>query len=305
LAVKEVRVERHRNRADLARVSIIRRDPLGECGPLVWPNLQAARLSVWQPIPVGIDEMGDTVTVGLPERNVLIGGEPGAGKSVALSMLVATAALDPRCELFLLDGKRLELAYWRGCAKAAAAEEFSDAIGVLTSIRDGIKRRLDQLEEERRRKVIPEDDMPLQVVVCDELAYYLTMGNRDEKREFEFLARDIVSRGRSVGIIFLAATQKPSHDIIPTSLRDLFAFRWALRCTTPQASDTILGAGWASRDYCADRIDSEHHGVGYLLAEGGLPRRIKSFYLADADLEALAARAEALRKEVKPLRSVA
>jgi predicted ATP-dependent serine protease len=31
----------------------------------------------------------------LPERKVAIGGEPGAGKSGALSMVVATIALDP------------------------------------------------------------------------------------------------------------------------------------------------------------------------------------------------------------------
>ena len=220
-------------------------------------------------------------------------------------MLVATAALDPRCELFLLDGKRVELAYWRGAAKAMAGERLSDAISVLSEIQAGMNVRYARLEEERRRKVIPEDDMPLQVVVCDELAYYLTMSDRNEKRDFTGLARDIVARGRAVGIIFLAATQKPSHEIIPTSLRDLFAFRWALRCTTPDASDTILGAGWASRDYSASFIDSDHHGVGYLLAEGGLPRRIKSFYLADDDLEALSARAEVLRKEAKPLQSVA
>jgi hypothetical protein len=305
LAVKEVRVERDPNRADLAMVSVIRRDPLGESGLLAWPNLDAPRLSVWRPIPVGVDEMGETVTVALPERNMLVGGEPGAGKSVALSMLVATAALDPRCELFLLDGKRLELAYWRGCAKAAAGERLVDAISVLSEIQGGLNARCARLEGERRRKVIPEDDMPLQVVVCDELAYYLTIGERKETKEFEVLARDIVQRGRAVGIIFVAATQKPSHDVIPTSLRDLFAFRWALRCTTPQASDTILGAGWASRDYSADRIDMAHRGVGYLLGEGALPRRVKSFYLSNVDLEALSARAEVLRKEVKPLRSVA
>jgi S-DNA-T family DNA segregation ATPase FtsK/SpoIIIE len=165
--------------------------------------------------------------------------------------------------------------------------------------------RYARLEEEHRRKVTPGDGMPLQVVVCDELAYYLTMGDRNETRDFTTLARDIVARGRAVGIVFLAATQKPSHEIIPTSLRDLFAFRWALRCTTPQASDTILGAGWASRDYSAARIDTAHRGVGYLLAEGGEPRRIKSFYLDNDDLEALAARAEALRKQTKHLRPAA
>jgi len=35
------------------------------------------------------------LTTRLPEGNVLIGGEPGAGKTGALSMVVATTALDP------------------------------------------------------------------------------------------------------------------------------------------------------------------------------------------------------------------
>jgi S-DNA-T family DNA segregation ATPase FtsK/SpoIIIE len=42
-----------------------------------------------------------------------------------------------------------------------------------------------------------------------------------------------------------AATQRPSADIIPTSLRDLFGYRWAFRCSTEASSDTILGHGWA------------------------------------------------------------
>ena len=42
------------------------------------------------------------------------------------------------------------------------------------------------------------------------------------------------------------ATQRPSSDIIPTSLRDLFAWRFAGRCTNDASSDIILGHGWAS-----------------------------------------------------------
>jgi hypothetical protein len=34
------------------------------------------------------------LTTRLPERKVLIGGEPGAGRTGALSMVVATIALD-------------------------------------------------------------------------------------------------------------------------------------------------------------------------------------------------------------------
>ena len=83
--------------------------------------------------------------------------------------------------------------------------------------------------------------------------------------------------------------------MVPTSLRDLFAFRWAFRCTTPQMSDTILGGGWASAGFNAGTIDAAHRGIGFLLHEGGQPVRLRTFYLADDDLGRLAARAESLR----------
>jgi DNA segregation ATPase FtsK/SpoIIIE, S-DNA-T family len=58
--------------------------------------------------------------------------------------------------------------------------------------------------------------------------------------------------------------------VVPTYLRDLFGFRWALRCSTPDASDTILGRGWASQGYSAAQIDPTARGVGLLLQEGGV-----------------------------------
>lgn len=94
----------------------------------------------------------------------------------------------------------------------------------------------------------------------------------------------------------IAATQKPQHDVIPTALRDLFGFRWALRCSTPQASDTVLGAGWASRGHTASDINSAHRDVGQLLHEGGQPIRLRSHYLDDRNLAAIADRAEVLRR---------
>ena len=121
------------------------------------------------------------------------------------------------------------------------------------------------------------------------------MGTSPQIKEFTASFRDLVARGRAAGIITIAATQKPSADVVPTSLRDLFSFRWALRCSTPQASDSILGQGWASAGFSAHTIDTSAKGVGYLLHEGGEPRRIRSFCLNDDDLRALASRACQLR----------
>jgi DNA segregation ATPase FtsK/SpoIIIE, S-DNA-T family len=69
-------------------------------------------LSIYDPVFIGIDEFGQPVTVPLIYRNKLIGGEPGAGKSALLNLIVAHAALDPTCDLILLDGKQVELGQW-------------------------------------------------------------------------------------------------------------------------------------------------------------------------------------------------
>ena len=81
---------------------------------------------------------------------------------------------------------------------------------------------------------------------------------------------------------------------MPTFVRDLFSYRMAMRCTSPDASDTILGQGWATRGYSAATIDPAQRGVGYLLAEGGVPRRFRAPYFTDEDVAVLAHRAEVL-----------
>ena len=295
LSIRELRVRRNADDASRAEVVIARRDPLAVGSPVPWPRSDATRASIWDPIPVGIGEDGQEVSVALPERNLLLGGEPGAGKSVALSLIVATAALDPDCRLWLLDGKLVELATWSRCAQGSAGVSVAEAIEVLHGLQVEMEQRYAQLLSEGKRKVARGDDVPLHVVVCDELAHYLTTPDRKERAEFANLLRDLVSRGRAAGIIVLAATQKPSADVVPTSIRDLFGFRWAMRCSTSQASDTILGSGWASEGYSAADIDPACRGVGYLLHEGGIPQRLRSYYLDDSALASISARAEALR----------
>ena len=68
-------------------------------------SIPVAPLSIWDPVHLGTDELGRRVEVTLAERNMLIGGEPGGGKSVALQLIVAHGALSADCRLILVDGK--------------------------------------------------------------------------------------------------------------------------------------------------------------------------------------------------------
>jgi FtsK/SpoIIIE family len=302
LDAREVRVTREAQSARYAKVVVVRCDPLADPKPIPWPLLDARSCSLWQPVPVGLNEDGTQVTIALPYRNLLLGGEPDAGKSSILQLLVAVGALDPAVRLTLLDPKLVELAAWQGCATRLVGPNVDEAIEVLRGLLVELDDRYLSLLANRARKVTADDGLPLHLLGVEELALYTNGPNRKASTEFATLLRDYVARGRAAGMPTVATTQKPSADVVPTYLRDLFGFRWALRCSTPDASDTILGRGWASQGYSATSIDPATRGVGYLLQEGGVPVRLRACYLDDLDLAAIARRAEALRGLPAPSR---
>ncbi len=253
-------------------------------------------LSIWQPVHLGMDENGELVAVCLGERNVLLGGEPGAGKSAAVNLICAHGALSGDCRLVLIDGKQVELGPWRHSADHFIGPSIAAAIDCGKWLQELMNGRYDKLLAAGLRKITPQTGEPVYLVLIDEYAYFsATTGDRKQQAEFGALIRDLVARGRAAGVIVILATQRPSFQVIDPSLRDLFGYRWAFRCTTDASSDVVLGHGWASQGYSAATIDPLARGVSWLLAEDGIPQRIKAAYLTDTQIASLAATAAALR----------
>jgi hypothetical protein len=294
LRLASVTVAGEASAAARVRLQLRHRDPLANVSP-PWPWACDGARDLWEAVPLGLGEDGEPVVVPLVEHNLLVGGEPGAGKSVALSLLVAGAGLDPAVDLHLFDGKLVELAAFSPLAVTSVGTDTALAVDVLGRLVADMDTRYEALLEAGARKISPELGWRVQVVVVDELAYYLATGSRETRAQFTELLRDLVSRGRAAGMVVLAATQKPGSEVVSTSLRDLFGFRLALRCSTNAASDTILGAGWASSGYNAATIDAATRGVGYLLTEGARPRRIRCYHLSDDDIAGLVAAAGTIR----------
>ena len=260
------------------------------------PVVPVFPLSIWQRVHLGIDENGDLVCVDLGERNMLLGGEPGGGKSNALNLITAHGALSGDCKLILIDGKQVELGPWRHCADRFIGPSITDAIDCGKWLQQVMNQRYDTLLAAGLRKITPETGQPVYLVVIDEYAYFsATVGDRKQQAEFSALTRDLVARGRAAGVIVILATQRPSFQVIDPSLRDLFGYRWAFRCTTDASSDTVLGHGWASAGYTAASIDPLARGVSWLLSETGVPERIKAAYLTDRQIAELSAYAAQLR----------
>ncbi len=187
-----------------------------------------------------------------------------------------------------MDGKQVELAAWTECADTFVGPDMAGAVEVLKDLCAEMDRRYSTLLSAGRRKIEAGGEFGLHVVAIDELAFYVRGGTKDERTELTETLRDLISRGRAAGMIVVAATQKPSNDIVPTFVRDLFSFRMALRCTTPEASDTILGQGWAKAGYSAATLEPTLRGVGFLLAEGAVPVKLRTHYLDDDAVATLA-----------------
>jgi S-DNA-T family DNA segregation ATPase FtsK/SpoIIIE len=253
----------------------------------------APALSMFDPVHVGIDEFGLPLWIKVIYKNLLAAGEPGGGKSALMNILTAHAALADRSRLVLFDGKQVELGMWDQVADEFVGPDIDHAIITLRRLQRVMNNRYAWLRARQRRKIEPGDGMTVITAVFDEIALYSTvLGTKQQQEEFITLLRDLVARGRAAGIIVIAATQRPSIDIIPKSLRDLFGYRAAFRCTSDGSSDIILGDGWSGRGFTATEILPTSQGVCLLIAEGGTPKRVKTAYLSDGDIIQLAAYAK-------------
>jgi DNA segregation ATPase FtsK/SpoIIIE, S-DNA-T family len=264
-----------------------------------FPALPAS-LSMFDPVYVAGDETGHPVYLDFADQvGIILAGEPGAGKSVGLANIVAHGALSYQdCRLTLIDGALVELGIWRDCADEFVGPDINHAIAVIEKQQQEITDCCEMLLDTGRRKIVKSDGEPMHLTVIDELAYYsATVGTKTEREKFNTSLRDCAARGRKCARRYVIATQRPSSDIVPTSLRDLFGYRWAFRCSTDDSSDVVLGRGTAKRGHTAASIADESRGVGLLRAEGKrVPRRVKAAYLTDAELHRIAARAASLRR---------
>ena len=107
------------------------------------PPVPTFPFSMFDPVHLGRDEYGAHVHVNLAERNMLLGGEPGAGKSSGLNLITAHGALSHDCKLILVDGKQVELGLWRACADMFIGPSITDAIAAFEAFQATMNTRYD------------------------------------------------------------------------------------------------------------------------------------------------------------------
>lgn len=278
--------------------------------PARGPLLDVESINLWNAIPMGINLRGQAVSTEWVERSGLFGGEPGAGKSAAANDLLLAAALDPTVPLYLCDGKAgADITPFEQIATMydtdGDPERLLEILEHIWTVEIPQRRAL--AKEHGSRKLTAamaakDARVNLAVLLVDEWSSYGAAADRKVREEMERLLRLIVQQGRALGIITLCATQKPDADSVPSGIRDILSIRWAMRCLTPQASDTILGQGYAAAGHNAQDILKSQRGVGiYMDGEGAEPELTRGYYYDDDEVDLILGRAFELRAKAGTL----
>ena len=174
----------------------------------------------------------------LQQPHVLIAGATGSGKSTLLNTIIYTALLFAPCEkqFILIDPKRVELIDFtklpHTITRATESREIYKALaGAIGIIEDRYKRL-----EKRRLKSYDGADV---YIIIDELADLLTVN----KKAFLPLLQRIAQIGRAARVHLIAATQRPTKDILSGQLKVNLDARLALRTASKQDSRNIIERG--------------------------------------------------------------
>lgn len=215
---------------------------------------------------VGRDLYGRAVSVPITTLSTIAAGLPGSGKSTLLRVIAAEASFEPDVALVTIDPKRVELGLWRPRASIHATDT-ADVHDVLTKLVGLIEHRTRWMEANELEHWPVSVEHPSVLVLVDELAELTHAGDKkDETRSV--LLRRILSLGRACEVAVVAATQRPSADVVPTYLRSLFAIGVGFRVRALEDAKMAL-PGISADDAGPHRLPSgdAHRGRCFLQVE--------------------------------------
>jgi len=248
--------------------------------------------------------------------HLLVAGTTGSGKSVGLNTMILSLLyrMSPQqCRLIMIDPKMLELSVYDGIPhllspvvtdprKAVVAlkwavremedryrkmskmgvrgvEAFNDRVRKAKDKGEGLKRTVQTGFDRETGKPIYEDEnldfepMPYIVVVVDEVADLMMISGK----EIEGAVQRLAQMARAAGIHLIAATQRPSVDVITGTIKANFPTRISFQVTSKIDSRTILG------EQGAEQLLGQ--GDMLYMAAGGRIKRIHGPFVSDHEVE--------------------
>lgn len=277
-----------------------------------WPLLAAGKYDYFTPYPFGWNIRGDLISCPLFEGNMVIGAQPGMGKSAAMRVAACAAALDPIVELQICEllgkgdfreiGENLATVYVNGLTE----KDIEAAATALANLRKEVERRADILGSRIPRSMIPDNKLTREVALRKEWRMWPILFELDECQNLfshskygtqagedaEFIVRS----ARAVGVTAIFGTQRPDAKSIPTGITSSVAIRYCLRVLDHGANDMILGSGMYKAGYRATVFTLSDKGIGLLNGATDDTQTVRSAYIDGPAMAKVVERARKLRE---------
>jgi DNA segregation ATPase FtsK/SpoIIIE, S-DNA-T family len=211
------------------------------------------------PINLGVTSVGDPVVIDLTKAgpHMLIAGSTGAGKSVAINSILTSLLYikSPKdLELLLIDPKQVELTPYAGLphVKRPPVSGTMESLAMMDTVIQEMKRRMSFLAMMRVKNLrelnaklttMGEQTHPYWIMVIDEMGELAIT----EKKRFTERMAQIAQMARAAGIHIIAATQRPSVDVLSGKIKVNFATRLGLRLPSVGDSRTVFGRSGAEQ----------------------------------------------------------
>lgn len=217
------------------------------------------------PLALGVEANGEAMVFDLAAApHLLIAGATGSGKSSAVTAMLLSllmANTPEAVEVCLIDPKQVDLIPFAGAphVRRKVAVTAPAALAMLKEVAQEMDFRFTELKLANQPNLLAYNQWALQtageetmrhiVVVVDELAALVASGLG---KEIETLLIQLAQLGRAAGIHLIAATQRPSAQVLSTQLRSQFPTRLSFRVATAadsriildqRGAETLLGAG--------------------------------------------------------------
>lgn len=239
-------------------------DPASKMGAPTWMLARKdARASIFEPEPFSTDARQRPIGTILFERNFLLGGQPGSGKSFGARTLATIAGLDPTCEMKMAEFKGVgdfldmaELCTDYACGVDEEAFDIGEAL--IDWLLAECERRGARIKKLRMAGELPNGAITPEIAARKGSGLHPLFVLLDEFHEL-LLARKgvaekierILRRGRALGIIMVLATQIPDANTIPSGITKQVSVRLCFSVSDWQANDQILGTGSYKRGHSA------------------------------------------------------
>ncbi|WP_034090707.1 FtsK/SpoIIIE domain-containing protein [Streptacidiphilus albus] len=245
------------------------------------PRVAPESLTSADDVLLGWDEDGAPIRVNLASgAHGLIAGVTRSGKSITVNTLLASASLMRDVHLVVIDPNLAAAApWWRTAHRVCSATHPDEASEVLAEVRAEMRRREALFWSARTDRITSfSEELPLLLVVIDEVANYTRHSDRKARERFEAELLAIASQGAKFGVRLWLITQKPSADVLSTAMRTNLSARICHRVDTVEDFLHLFPDGRELEVSAADR----ELPAGVAVAAIGTmrtPVRMRSVYL--------------------------